>query len=76
MSPKLPAVKPRQLQRVLEKRGWVLDRVTGSHHIYKHEGMQANLSVPKHKKDMRIGTLNRILKDAGISRDEFVRLLR
>lgn len=76
MNPKLPAVKPRQLQRVLEKRGWVLDRVSGSHHIYKHEAMRANLSVPKHNKDMRTGTLNRILKDAGISRDEFVRLLR
>jgi len=36
VSDKLPAVRPKQLIRVLEKRGWRLDRVRGSHHLMKH----------------------------------------
>jgi predicted RNA binding protein YcfA (HicA-like mRNA interferase family) len=75
VSPKLPPVKPKRLARVLEKKGWELNRVTGSHHIFEHPSTRATISVPIHNRDMKTGTLNRILKDAGISRDELQRLL-
>lgn len=75
MSPKLSPVKSKRLARVLEKRGWQLSRTTGSHYIYEHLESRRTVSVPMHNRDMRIGTLDRILKDAGISRDEFQKLL-
>lgn len=48
MSDKLPAVKPKQLIRVLEKRGWRLDRVRGSHHLMKHPVERRTIPVPVH----------------------------
>lgn len=76
MSGQLPLVKPKRLLRALEKKGWKVARVTGSHHILIHEGSQGTVSVPLHNRDMRPGTLNRILKDASIGRDELRRLLK
>lgn len=41
----------------------------------EHPDHEPTVVVPRHKA-VRPGTLNRILKDAGISRDEFLRLLK
>lgn len=76
MSQRLPAVRARQLIRVLEKKGWRLARVTGSHHLYKHSGNPNVISVPKHGRDLKRGLLSDLLADAGISREEFVKLLK
>jgi predicted RNA binding protein YcfA (HicA-like mRNA interferase family) len=55
----------RELIKLLRKHGWQLDRVSGSHHILKKN--TKTLTVPVHgKKDLPKGTLNRILKEAGI----------
>jgi len=75
VSDKLPAVKPKQLIRVLEKRGWRLDRVRGSHHLMKHPVERRTIPVPVHNRDLAPGTLRGILKNAGISREELRRLL-
>lgn len=56
MSQRLPAVRARQLIRVLEKEGWQLARVTGSHHLYKHPGNPNVISVPKHRRDLKRGS--------------------
>jgi predicted RNA binding protein YcfA (HicA-like mRNA interferase family) len=68
--PKLPALTPREIQRILEKRGFVLDRVKGSHHIYLHPETRQRAVVPFHRKDLPKGTLLEILRQAGIDRDE------
>jgi len=75
VSAKLPAVKPRELVRVLEKKGWRLDRVRGSHHIMVHPALKKAVSVPMHNRDLKTGTLHGILRVAGISRQEFIELL-
>jgi predicted RNA binding protein YcfA (HicA-like mRNA interferase family) len=67
---KLPSLAPRKIIRILESRGFVLDRVKGSHHIYYHPETKRRVVVPLHKKDLPKGTLFEILKQAGISRDE------
>ncbi|HEY2282533.1 MAG TPA: type II toxin-antitoxin system HicA family toxin [Solirubrobacteraceae bacterium] len=36
MSDKIPAIKPKRLIRALERAGWQLDRVRGSHYIMAH----------------------------------------
>ncbi len=68
--PKLPALTSQKVIRMLKKRGFVLDRVKGSHHIYYHPVTGKRAVVPFHKKDLPVGTLLEILRQAGIRRDE------
>ncbi len=75
MSPRLPAVRPRQLVRVLERRGWVLARTKGSHQSFRHPEHANVVTVPVHGRDLKRGMLAGILKDAGITQDEFRKLL-
>ena len=58
-------MKPRELVRILEKDGYVFVRQSGSHAIYKKAGKKI-IVVPIHSKDIPKGTLNAILKDAGL----------
>jgi predicted RNA binding protein YcfA (HicA-like mRNA interferase family) len=68
--PKVPALTPQKLTKLLEKRGFVLDRVKGSHYIYYHPETKRRVVVPYHKKDLPKGTLLEILKQAGIDQEE------
>ncbi len=68
--PKLPSLTPQKVIKVLEKRGFVLDRIKGSHHIYYHTETKRRVVVPLHKRDLPKGTLLEILKQAGISKEE------
>jgi predicted RNA binding protein YcfA (HicA-like mRNA interferase family) len=68
--PKLPAYTPQRIISVLEKSGFILDRVSGSHYIYYHPENKRRAVVPFHKKELPKGTLIEILKQAGISKAE------
>lgn len=68
--PKLPVLTPREVIRLLEDRGFILDRVKGSHHIYYHPLTGRRAVVPLHKQELPKGTLLSILSQAGIDRDE------
>lgn len=76
MSGKLPAIKSRQLIRVMERRGWELDRVRGSHYVMKHHAERRSIPVPVHNRDLAPGTLHGILKNANITREELRELLK
>ena len=52
--PKLPNLTPKKVIKVLEKKGFVLDRVKGSHHIYYHPITKRRAVVPLHKRDLPI----------------------
>lgn len=73
--PKLPVLTPRDVIRILEKRGFILDRVKGSHHIYLNPNTKQRAVVPVHRRDLPQGTLLSILKQAGIEREELSNLL-
>ena len=74
--PRLPIVSARQLIKVLKKDGFVLERTQGSHQIFYHPKKTTIVSVPVHKgKDLGRGITLAILKDAKISREEFLKLL-
>lgn len=73
--PKLPSLTPQKIIKVLERKGFVLDRVKGSHHIYYHPEMKRRVIVPLHKRDLPKGTLLEILKQADISKEELGSLL-
>ncbi|HEX6190116.1 MAG TPA: type II toxin-antitoxin system HicA family toxin [Pyrinomonadaceae bacterium] len=60
-------MKVRDLIKLLERDGWYLVRTKGSHHQYKHSTKAGIITVPGNPgKDMAIGTLNNILKQAGL----------
>lgn len=50
----------------LEKAGWVLRGVKGSHHIYTHPEQGGHISIPHPKKDMGAGLVHKLLKQAGL----------
>ncbi|MBI4681400.1 MAG: type II toxin-antitoxin system HicA family toxin [Nitrospirae bacterium] len=57
----------RELIKLLEKNGWVLDRIKGSHHIMIKDNR--TLSVPVHvSKDLGKGLLNKLLKEGGLKK--------
>ena len=59
----------KQVMDILLENGWYLDRINGSHHIFKKESAFRPVAVPLHgKKD--IGALAKvILKEAGIKQE-------
>ena len=73
--PKLPSLTPEKVIKVLKRKGFVLDRTKGSHHIYYHPETKRRVVVPLHKRDLPKGTLLEILKQAGITNKELKELL-
>ena len=68
---KLPCIPPEKLARILEKCGFELERISGSHHFYHNPETKKSTVVPFHGYDVPKGLLNEILKEAGVSREEF-----
>ena len=52
----------RELMKLLQKNGWILDRVKGSHHTFIKPGREEIITVPHPSKDVASGTLRKILK--------------
>ncbi len=73
--PKLPVLSPEKLAVDLEKKGFSLDRVRGSHHAYYHPDLDITVTIPFHKKEMGKGLLIEIMKPADIIREELLVLL-
>jgi predicted RNA binding protein YcfA (HicA-like mRNA interferase family) len=73
--PKVGAITPQKIIKVLVKRGFVLDRTRGSHRIYHNPETKRRVVVPFHKKNLPKGTALAILKQAGIDREELEDLL-
>jgi predicted RNA binding protein YcfA (HicA-like mRNA interferase family) len=70
-----PTVKAKQFIKVIEKLGFYLDRQKGSHAIYKN-GEGKRVVVPIHSgKDLKQGTLQGMIQDIGLDKDEFFNLL-
>ena len=57
-------VKSRDIIREIEADGWVLDRVRGSHHVFKHPARPGHISVPHPKSDLGPGIVAQIRKAA------------
>ena len=56
----------KELVKTLQKNGWTIDRIQGSHHIMIKYGHKP-VSIPVHSgKDLPVGLLNKLLKDTGL----------
>jgi predicted RNA binding protein YcfA (HicA-like mRNA interferase family) len=72
----LPVVRPRQLIRALERAGFFVHHIRGSHHYLRHPDKPGVLVVvPVHNRDLKRGTLRAILRDSGITAEDLRDLL-
>nr|WP_283774308.1 type II toxin-antitoxin system HicA family toxin [Histophilus somni] len=55
-----------QIIKMLKADGWYLVGTTGSHHQFKHPTKKGRVTVQHPKKDLKKGTENSILKQAGL----------
>ncbi len=72
---KLPRTGGRQAVDALLKIGFVIHRIRGSHYILKHEVNNCRVTIPYHRRELAPKTLLSILRQAGISVEEFIKLL-
>ena len=64
----MKAISGKELAKILERNGWTLLRIHGSHHIYGKVGSVVRLSVPIHRnQSLKSGLLQHLLKAAGLS---------
>ena len=71
--PSLPHVSGSEIVRALEHLGFVVARQRGSHVVLRRGS--AGCVVPNHR-EVKIGTLAGILKQAGLTAEEFINALR
>jgi len=71
---KLPRISGRECIKALEKAGFQVKRQEGSHIVLRRTDPFAQLVVPDHK-ELDRGTLRAIIRQAGMSVEEFSRLL-
>ena len=63
-------MKSADLIRQLKDDGWVLAHTVGSHHQFKHPTKPGKVTVPHPKKDLPRGTVNCVLKQAGLKQEQ------
>ena len=56
----------REIIKLIEKDGWYLVGVDGSHYQFKHPYKKGKITVPVHSKDLKKGLVNSLLKQAGL----------
>lgn len=74
--PKLPRISSREAIRALERLGFEQVRQTGSHVVMKKETEEDEIGcvVPVHR-ELKVGTLSGILKQAQVTVEEFIKSL-
>ena len=73
--PKLPTLSNKEVVKVLTKTGFYIHHQKGSHIAMRRNGPPPNrIVVPSHK-ELKKGMLRAIIKQSGLSVEEFVKLL-
>ena len=59
---------PREMEKIIQKDGWYLVHIEGSHHHYKHRSKKGKVTIPFHTKpkDLDKWTVATILKQSGL----------
>jgi len=73
---RLPAVKPPEVIKALQKAGFIIHHIKGSHYTLKQPETGRRVTVPYHRREMKPGTLANIIRQAGLTKEEFLKLLR
>ena len=67
----MKAISGKKFCKLVERKGWELKRINGSHHIYAKTGENSRISVPVHgNTPLKIGLQRHLMKVAGIDEVE------
>lgn len=67
----MKSISGKKLCKIVEKKGWILKKITGSHHIYEKTNENKIISIPVHRnQDLKLGTLKSIMKMAQLLEDD------
>lgn len=70
----LPRPTGKELVRALERGGFVVDRIRGSHYFLRHPDGRATV-IPRRTRTLGLGLLRKILADCGIKSQDLSDLL-
>jgi predicted RNA binding protein YcfA (HicA-like mRNA interferase family) len=70
---KLGNISGKEAAKAFERTGWTSMGQVGSHLVMVKPGVRVNLSIPQHK-ELSVGTLRALIRNAGMTVDEFLRL--
>ena len=71
---KLSNISGKEAAKAFQKAGWQQAGQVGSHLVLTKLGIRVNLSIPQHK-ELSVGTLRALIRNAGLTVDEFLELL-
>ena len=71
---RLGNISGKEAAKAFAKAGWQSIGQVGSHLVMVKPGVRVNLSIPQHK-ELSVGTLRVLIRNAGLSVDEFLSLL-
>jgi predicted RNA binding protein YcfA (HicA-like mRNA interferase family) len=76
MSQRLPVLTPAKVLRALQRAGFYVHHIKGSHYFLKHpDKPELRVTLPFHGTDLKRRTLMSIVDQSGLSLDEFIELL-
>ncbi len=71
---RLANISGKEAAKAFQKAGWESLGQVGSHLVMVKSGVRVNLSIPQHK-ELSVGTLRALIRNAGLTVDEFLELL-
>lgn len=71
---RLSNISGKEAARAFQKAGWQPVGQVGSHLVMTRPGVRVNLSIPQHK-ELSVGTLRALIRNAGLTVEEFLKLL-
>jgi len=71
---KLGNISGKEAVKAFQNAGWHRIGQVGSHVVMVKTGVRVNLSIPQHK-ELSVGTLRALIRNAGMSVDQFLELL-
>lgn len=71
---RLGNISGKEAVNAFKKAGWEPIGQVGSHLVMIKQGVRVNLSIPQHK-ELSVGTLRALIRDSGLTVDEFLGLL-
>jgi predicted RNA binding protein YcfA (HicA-like mRNA interferase family) len=67
----LKQISGKEFAKAIQRKGWMLSRIKGSHHIFVKEGRPERIVIPIHGNEpLKIGLLKSLLKIAELKVDE------
>lgn len=67
----MKTISGKRLAKIVQRKGWELARVSGSHHIFTKAGRVERLVIPVHgNQDLKIGLLRALMKIVPLEESE------